>query len=108
MLRLASFVICLIVVASFVLFVVNQTSNASTRQQEELKTGAVPAKKALEHESAARKTIDEASKTLTSPFSAITAGSSSQWLTRGVNLALALLVYGFGLAFLSRVIRVRT
>jgi hypothetical protein len=107
-LRLASFVICLIVVASFVLFVVNQTSSASTHQQEELRTGATPAKKAPKHESTARKTIDEASKTLTSPFSGITAGSSSQWLIRGVNLALALLVYGFGLAFLARVIRVRT
>ncbi len=107
-LRLASFVICLIVITSFVLFAVNQTSSASTHQQEELQTGAAPAKKAPKHEGTVRKAIDEASKTLTSPFSSITAGSSSEWLTRGVNLALALLLYGFGLAFLARVIRVRT
>lgn len=116
-LRLASLVICLIVIASFTLFVVNQTSSASAQQQQELNSGtpnssaqagtagAAPAKHS--NEGTPHKVIDEASKALTSPFSGITAGSSSQWVIRGVNLGLALIVYGFGLGFLARVIRVR-
>jgi hypothetical protein len=87
--------------------VVNQTSTASNHQQEELRTGATPAPKAPKKESSTRKTIDEASESLTSPFSGLTSGSNSQWLKRGVNLLLALIVYGFGLAYLARVIRVR-
>jgi predicted PurR-regulated permease PerM len=115
-LRLASVVICLIVIASFALFVVNQTSSASTHQQRLLNelpnasqsshTGArAPAKRSTE--GSARKTIDEVSKALTSPFSGITVGSSSQWVIRGVNLLLALIVYGFGLGYLARVLRVK-
>jgi hypothetical protein len=102
--------------ASFLLFVVNQTSSASTHQQRlvnELPNAsqssqtkaAAPAKHASE--GAVRKTIDEVSKTLTSPFSGITVGSSSQWVIRGVNLLLALIVYGFGLGYLARVLRVK-
>jgi hypothetical protein len=33
--------------------------------------------------------------------------SSSEWTTRSVKLLLALLVYGFGLGYLARVVRVR-
>jgi hypothetical protein len=38
----------------------------------------------------------------------VTSGSSSQWAIRGVNVLLALIVYGFGVGFLARVIRIRT
>ncbi len=48
------------------------------------------------------KTIDEASDVFTSPFAGIFSGSHSQWAIRG-----ALLLYGFGLGFLARVLRVR-
>lgn len=117
LLRLLSVVICLIVAASFLIFVVEQTSSASTHQQEELgvhttpanaptNTGT-PAPPPAKHESALHKKIDEASNELTSPFSGITSGSSSQWLIRGVNLLLTLLLYGFVLSFLARAIHVR-
>ena len=123
-LRLASVVLCLIVIASFALFAIDQTGNASAHQQEVISNpttapGGQPAR-APAKESGARKTIDEAADTITSPFSsaserarsaAISAASSSaassQWLIHVINLALTLLVYGFGLAFLARVIRVR-
>jgi hypothetical protein len=115
--RLASIVICLVVVASFTLFAVNQTSSASTHQQQELKEGApVPtgqsaattgAASTHPHQSSLRKSVDDVSNALTSPFSAVTAGSSSQWLIHGVNLLLVLVVYGFGLGFLARLVRVR-
>jgi hypothetical protein len=113
LLRLASVVICLIVIASFVIFAVNQTSSASTHQQEALTVGtatpAAPAspKTSSPHKSTLHKAIDDASNELTSPFSGITSGSSSQWAIHGVNLLIALIVYGFGLGFLARVIRVR-
>jgi hypothetical protein len=116
LLRLASLVICLIVIASFTIFVVNQTSSASTHQQEELggtpatttvTPGRPPPKTQPPHKSTVHKTIDEASDGLTSPFSGITSGFSSQWAIRGIKLLLALVLYGFGLGFLARVIRVR-
>jgi hypothetical protein len=116
LLRLASFVICVIVIASFVVFAVDQTKSASGHQQEELAGGppvtapgskaAQPAPAGPPHEGSVHKAIDEASSQLTSPFSAIVSGSS-EWATRGSNLLLALLVYGFGLGYLARALRVR-
>jgi hypothetical protein len=116
-LHLASVGICLIVIASFTVFAVNQTSSASAHQQEVLNnevakpsTAAVSgasAHSAPSHESAVHEAIDEASKAFTSPFDGITAGWSSEWLIRGANLGLALLVYGFALGYLARLIRVR-
>jgi hypothetical protein len=49
--------------------------------------------------------LDEVSNSLTSPFSAITAGSNHAWAVQGVNLVLALLIYGFGFGYLARVLR---
>ena len=112
LLRLASLVICLIVIASFAIFAIDQTKSASVHQQQELKVGTKealtnPPTKASTHESSVHEAIDEASNQLTSPFSGITSGSSSEWAIHGVNLVLALAVYGFGLGFLARVVRVR-
>ncbi len=117
LLRLASVLICLIVVASFAVFVVDQAKGASTHQQQVLNSSA-PATNAAagatgsantsaSHESGLHEAIDEASNNLTSPFSGITSGSSSQWVIRGVNVLITLIVYGFGLGYLARVLRVR-
>jgi hypothetical protein len=115
-LRLASFAICLVVIASFGVFAFNKTSSASARQQRLVNgappaaatpTGTSPARSSPEKESSLHRSIDDASNVFTSPFSAITAGSSSEWIIRGTNLLLVLIVYGFGLAFLARVVRVR-
>ena len=109
-------IICLIVVASFAVFAFDQVSGASDHQQQELNNGSAatasagparPPAPASSHKSTVRKTLDEASKALTSPFSGVTAGSSSEWAVRGVDLLLALVVYGFGIGFLARVLRVR-
>jgi hypothetical protein len=107
LLRLASWLICLIVAASFLVFAVEQTSSASTHQQEELGSTTPSGAPAHKHEGAPHKALDEASDFLTSPFSAVVAGSTSQWAIRGVKTVLALLIYGFGLSYLARVIRVR-
>ncbi|MGO9490307.1 MAG: hypothetical protein ACLQBB_14940 [Solirubrobacteraceae bacterium] len=106
LLRIASLIICLIVIGSFVVFAVGQTKTASGHQQEAIaettsKT-STPA-----HENAVHKALDEASSTFTSPFSGIVSPSSSEWADQGVKLLLALLVYGFGLGYIARVIRVR-
>ena len=115
-LHLASVLICLIVIASFTVFAVNQTSSASAHQQEVLNnevaktspvSGTAGASASSSHESAVHEAIDEASKAFTSPFDGITAGWSSEWLIRSANLGLALIVYGFGLGYLARFIRVR-
>ena len=113
--RLASVLLCLIVSVSFVLFVVHDTSVASAHQQDVLNSnvppgsplpaGAVAAPHP--HGTSVRHTIDEASSDITSPFSAITDGWSSEWLKRGVLLLLALAIYGLGLGYLARSIRVR-
>jgi hypothetical protein len=114
---MASLGICLIAIASFVLFVVNQTSSASSHQQEVLNSGTSTTTAGAgasgapsgspPHKSSVHRAIDDASNALTSPFSGVTAGSSSQWVIRSANLLLALMVYGFGLGFLARTIRVR-
>jgi hypothetical protein len=115
LLRLASLVICLIVIASFAIFTLNQTKSASGHQQEQISHDSAtagsssprPSGASSTHESTAHKAIDEASSELTSPFAGIVSGSSSQWTIRGVELLLALAVYGFGLGYLARALRIR-
>jgi ABC-type phosphate transport system substrate-binding protein len=122
LLRLVSLALCLIVGVSFLLFVVNSTSNASAHQQRELNnemvaptteggssTVAPAAGETAGHasKSSPRKTIDEVAHAVESPFTGITESWSSEWLRRGVLLLLSLAVYGFGLSFLARAIRVR-
>jgi hypothetical protein len=123
-LRLASILLCLIVGVSFVLFAVSRTSNASAHQQRMLNGEIAPPQEgetAAEAAAAAKKTstngqarkgsprrvIDEVAEAITSPFSGVIDGSSSEWLKRGVLLALTLAIYGFGLSFLARAIHVR-
>jgi predicted PurR-regulated permease PerM len=117
LLRLASVAICLIVIASFGLFAINETKSASGRQQAQLLSETPAATtgthassgagtSAPKHESAVHKAIDEASSKLTSPFSGVLS-SSSEWARRSGNLLLALLIYGFGLGYLARMLRVR-
>jgi hypothetical protein len=115
LLRVVTIAICLVTSASFALYAINQTSSASAHQQETLASGTVPSanepgaqiKTSEPHTTGVRGVIDEVSKTLTSPFDSATASSKSEWAKRGANLGLALVVYGFGLGFLARFIRVR-
>jgi hypothetical protein len=114
LLQLLSRIACLIVLASFVLFAVEQAGNASAHQQQELNSGAsagttttTTSSGKKKSESGLRKTIDEASSDITSPFSAVTAGWKNEWAIHLTLTALALLIYGFGLGFLARTLRVR-
>ncbi len=116
LLRLAAISICLVTSASLALYAINQTDSASAHQQESLATnGAVPAagtpgstvQTNESHTKGVRGVIDEVAKTLTSPFAGATESSNSEWVKRGAGTLIALLVYGFGLGFIARFVRVR-
>lgn len=111
LLRIGSRIACLIVIVSFGLFVIDQTGSASTHQQEAVNgTNGGPTStptKPPAKEDEAHKVIDEVAGKLTSPFSGITANSTSQWVIRGVGTVMALLVYGVGVGFLARFLRLR-
>ncbi len=107
--RCASVAICVIVIASFLTFAANQAKSASTHQQEQL---AGPAQvveaggSQPRHESAVHRALDEVAGELTSPFSGIVSGTAGEWEVRSLKLLAALLVYGFGLGYLARTLRV--
>lgn len=105
----------MIVVTWFVVFAVGQSKTAATHQVSEL-AGSPPAQqqmgaqqggKRTSRASAATRMLDEAAETVTSPFSALTANTSSAWLLHVADTLLALLVYGLGVGFLARIARLR-
>ncbi len=110
LLRVASTAICLIVVAWFITFAVNQTESAANHQvkvtEGAANAGERPASSAGGHEGSLHRALDSTAETLTSPFAGLTS-ADSEWATNGVKLFAALLVYGFGLGYLARVLRVR-
>jgi hypothetical protein len=101
--------ICAIVIASFVTFAITQTKSASGHQTEAItgKPASASVTTGPKHEGTVHKTIEEASNTLTAPFAGVVSEADSEWASRGVKLLLALAVYGFGLGYLARVLRVR-
>jgi hypothetical protein len=118
-LRTASIAICLLVGAYFVVFALNQTSTASGQQQEELESKApavqttapspgaatAPATTgAAARESGLHRDLDEAAEALTAPVSGVS--SQGGWGDHALRLIFALLVYGFALGYLARVLRV--
>ncbi|HEV3046963.1 MAG TPA: hypothetical protein VGY13_06330 [Solirubrobacteraceae bacterium] len=107
LIRLASLAICVIVLASFAIFVVNQSKSASAHQTQEIVHGSSTPSAPSAHESGLHKTLEEASEKLTSPFAGVISSSSSEWVVRGVKLLLALAIYGFGVGYLSRAVLVR-
>jgi hypothetical protein len=114
LLRIASFVMCTIVVLSFGAFAIEKTRGASDHQQEQLAgspravgAGAQRSNASSSHEGSVHRALDDASGDLTSPFAGVLEGTGSEWAIRGAKLLLALIVYGFGLGYLARVLRVR-
>lgn len=119
---LASRIVCLIVIAWFVVFAAEQSKAATKHQVGELggttqqggaqQTGAQQGgaqsdgKRAAKHNTAHR-LLDEVAEAVTSPFSRLTAGTSSAWLAHGADTLLALLVYGLGVGFVARFVRLR-
>jgi hypothetical protein len=107
--RLASLLCCAFVVMSFAMFARDQMAGASEHQQTELVAGANTSTTptAITHRhSQPRRFIDDAAKTLTSPFSAVVK-SSNPWVDHGLPTILALVAYGVGLGYLARFASVR-
>ena len=100
-----SLVSCLLVLASFVLFVYDQASGADKHQLAELtgQSNGTTSSRGLDRHQP-RRFIDGAAHVLTSPFRLLVAGDSI-WAVWISSTVLALLVYGLGLGFLSRVAR---
>lgn len=107
LLRLASLASCLIAVAWFVTFAVHQSSTAAAHQASEIyatpPSQTQPASQG--QESGLKKMVNSAFKTLSSPFSGVLSGASSQWEIHIVETLIALLIYGLGLGFLARMLR---
>lgn len=106
---LASRIVCLIVIAWFIVFAVGQSKEASTHQLNEVATATNGTERQIAEPPAkgVKKTLDEAANAITSPFASIASSSSSAWLVHGVDTMLALLIYGLGVGFLVRILRVR-
>ena len=102
-----AYVCCGLVLASFVLFGVDQLSGASKHQVQEIATGATTTPGVAPsdpHRTQPRRFIDGAASVLTSPFKSIIQ-SNSEWAQRIFVLVCALFVYGLGLGYLSRYAR---
>lgn len=110
-LRLASIVICAIAVLYFAAFALDQSSSASTHQQAEVNAAGPPgttgesAGTQTKRESGVHEAIDEAFDKLASPFSGVLSSGSDAWTIHIVDTLLVLLVYGFGLAFIARLLK---
>ena len=106
-LTLAALICCTLVGLSFALFALDQFSHASKQQVNALATPSSSGSdgQAPTSHGQPRRFIDDAARTLTSPFRSLI-GTSSQWSLEGVSTLLALLVYGVGLGYLARYARI--
>jgi hypothetical protein len=104
---LTSRLVCLIVIAWFVVFVADQSTQAAKQQVDKLGSSLQQPAPTHKKESSAKKALNEAAKAITSPFAGLTSHTSSAWLSHGADTVLALLIYGFGVGFLARLVRLR-
>jgi uncharacterized membrane protein len=96
-----SFVCCVLIIASFAFFVVDQVSGASSQQVAEISAPVTSSPDKHVHHAAVRRFVDTAASDLTYPFHSL-AGSSSEWANELLLLVLGLAVYGVGLGYLAR------
>jgi len=96
-----SFFCCMVVIASFAGFAVDQASGASSQQVAALNSGAPQPVHPATHHTGVRRFVDRVAADLTYPIhSLLPAGS--QWADEILLLAFGLAVYGAGLGYLSR------
>ncbi|MFL5884911.1 MAG: hypothetical protein ACJ77M_07565 [Thermoleophilaceae bacterium] len=111
LLRYASIAISAIVLISFAMFISDQSESGSAKEVATLSSegpgtaqqqpGAPAPKPAAKPHGQPRKAIDDADKTILSPFDGLVSQSSGKWARKGVPSLLALLVFGFGLNLLA-------
>lgn len=106
-LRLASIAISAIAILYFASFALDQTSTASSHQQAQL-GGSEPASGssgAATKKSGLHEAIDNAFEKLVSPFAGVVSDTSGAWAVHIVDTLLVLGIYGFGLAFAARLLK---
>lgn len=107
--RLASIAISVIAVLYFVAFALDQTSSASSHQQAEVSAdepgGGSSTGASAKKESGLHEAIDKVFAKLASPFSGVMSDTSGAWAIHIVDTLLVLAIYGFGLAFLARLLK---
>ena len=97
-----AYMCCGLVLASFLLFAIDQASGASKHQVASLTSPSPSAPKTTPaHPGQPRMFIDGAAKALTYPFHSVIHPSST-WAQRIFELLCAMLVYGFLLGYLAR------
>jgi hypothetical protein len=105
-----------IVILSFALFAIDETGAASRRSADAAagrSAARVPDPSPAQERARelahgdARELVDDANDILVAPFAAAVPRDADKWVRRGVPGMLAVLVYGFGLAFLARFTRGR-
>jgi hypothetical protein len=106
-LRWAAIAASVFLVTGFVMFAGDEMSHASSQQVSYLSGPAGQARAREAHHSPVREAIDDVDDVLLRPFTGV-ANSSNHWVRQGIPTLLALLVYGLGLGFMSRYVRVRS
>lgn len=108
-LRYLSIVLSLFVAAGFLLFALEDIGRASTKAENRVQdrytaTAPTPAgeRERERRHGEVREAIDDVNDVLLSPFASVSDDATSRWARRGVPALLGLLVYGFGLGYLSR------
>jgi hypothetical protein len=100
--RVIAIVTSLLVLISFGLFAADKFGAASRQEQQAIDSSAqLPQPKRHKQP---RRLIEGAARVLLEPFAGIVS-SKEPWVKRGIPTALGLLIYGFGLGFLSRYAR---
>jgi hypothetical protein len=116
-LRSFAIVAAVLVIAGWGAFAWDETRAASNESQAQIAGTAAsslpdptPAQeRAREHvHSQTREWVDDANDVLLKPFAPLVDGSSSRWARRSIAALMALLVYGFGAAYVARFARGRT
>lgn len=108
-LSLVSIALSLIILISFALFAIGETRDASERQAAEVgrtQPTQTPTLPEPTRHGQPRRFIDGAAHTLLRPFGSIVT-SGSAWARRTVPTLLGLVLYGFLLGYLARVLRAR-
>ena len=117
-LRLLATVCSLVVLLSFAAFAIDEARSGSNASQAGIAGGQLgpaasspsgyanptPAEEKVREAAhgTVRELLDDGDDILMAPFASVSDSSSSSWVRRGIPALIGLLVYGFGLAFLSR------
>jgi hypothetical protein len=107
-LRGIAIVLSAFIALSFVLFAVENLRDASDAQRSAvIDPGAAVEQRRAEEHTAVREAIDDVNDVVLRPFAGVVS-SDNEWVQRIVPGVLGLLVYGLGLAYLARLLEVRS